>query len=128
MEAVLHQVPCTPRIMKLKLMHQAGACLDPIGKVVAVTGAPDTHVSDLTAPVQSCAVNLDTSEIRLTFPSNTHIGVTESFCCGHLHDSRRITRNKWKLVDAILWSKDLGWKIKFDDNTLASIEVDFDPE
>ena len=62
MEAQLHQVPSTPRIMKLKLMQLAGICLDPIGKVIAVSGGPDTNVTDVTASVQSCAVNLDTRE------------------------------------------------------------------
>ena len=109
-------------------MQLAGICLDPIGKVIAVSGGPDTHVTDLTASVQSCAVNLDTSEIRLTFPANTCIGVTESFNCGQPPQSRRITRNHWKLVDAIHWSKDLAWQIKFSDNTVAAILVDFDPE
>ena len=48
--------------MKLKLMQLAGICLDPIGKVIAVSGGPDTNVTDVTASVQSCAVNLDTRE------------------------------------------------------------------
>lgn len=128
MEAVSQQVPCRPRIMKQKLMHLAGICLDPIGKVISIMGSPNTHVTALSAPVQSCAVNLDTSEIRLTFPSNTCVGVTESFRCGHLAESLRITRNNWVPINAILWSKEAGWQVKFDDNKLAAIKVDFDPE
>ncbi len=112
----------------LKLMHLAGVCIDPIGKVIMVTGGPGTHVTVLSAPVQSCAINPDTCEIRLTFPANSCIGVTESFCYGHALESRRITRNQWKLVNAILWSKEKGWQVKFDDNMYAAINVDFDPE
>lgn len=114
--------------MKLKLMRLAGICLDPIGKVISIAGCLNTHVTDLSAPVQSCAVNLDTSEIRLTFPANTCVGVTESFRCGQLPESRRITRNNWMTINAILWSKEIGWQVKFDNNTLAAIEVDFNPE
>lgn len=108
---------------KFELVHLAGMNLDSIGKVIWIKGVRGTHVTNLSAPIQSCAFNLSTGEIRLCLPANTCIGVTESFRFGHLPESPSVTINNWKPVSAILWSKVTGWQIKFDDNTVAAIEV-----